>query len=168
MRVLKDILYKVAIESVKGSTAVDIKKIHFDSRLISAQDVFVAIKGETADGHAFIETAVAKGANVIVCEEFPTELTPEVSYIHVKDCREALAVMASNYASSTYENYYETSRKYKTIMPDLTGYPAMDAVSILENLGLQVNLIGQGKVIKQSIKKGSKISNNQRINLISS
>jgi len=74
----------------------------------------------------------------------------------------------SNYASSTYENYYETSRKYKTIMPDLTGYPAMDAVSILENLGLQVNLIGQGKVTKQSIKKGTKISNNQRINLISS
>jgi len=53
-------------------------------------------------------------------------------------------------------------------MPDLTGYPAMDAVSILENLGLQVNLIGQGKVTKQSIKKGTKISNNQRINLISS
>ncbi|AFU69818.1 cell division protein/peptidoglycan transpeptidase FtsI [Psychroflexus torquis ATCC 700755] len=74
----------------------------------------------------------------------------------------------SNYASSTYENYFETSQKYKTIMPDLTGYPAMDAVSILENLGLQVNLIGQGKVIKQSIKKGTKISNNQRINLISS
>ena len=74
----------------------------------------------------------------------------------------------SNFASSSYENYYETSQKYKTIMPDLTGYPAMDAVSILENLGLQVNLIGQGTVIKQSIKKGSKISNNQRINLISS
>jgi cell division protein FtsI (penicillin-binding protein 3) len=74
----------------------------------------------------------------------------------------------SNYASSTYENYYETSQKYKTIMPDLTSYPAMDAVSILENLGLQVNLIGQGKVTKQSIKKGTKISNNQRINLISS
>jgi cell division protein FtsI (penicillin-binding protein 3) len=79
-----------------------------------------------------------------------------------------MEAIPSNYASSTYENYYETSRKYKTIMPDLTGYPAMDAVSILENLGLQVNLIGQGKVIKQSIKKGSKISNNQRINLISS
>ena len=74
----------------------------------------------------------------------------------------------SNFASSSYENYYETSQKYKNIMPDLTGYPAMDAVSILENLGLQVNLIGQGTVIKQSIKKGSKISNNQRINLISS
>ncbi len=79
-----------------------------------------------------------------------------------------MEAIPSNYTSSTYENYYETSRKYKTIMPDLTGYPAMDAVSILENLGLQVNLIGQGKVIKQSIKKGTKISNNQRINLISS
>ena len=74
----------------------------------------------------------------------------------------------SDYASSTYKNYYETSQKYKTIMPDLTGYPAMDAVSILENLGLRVDLIGQGKITKQSIKKGTKISNNQRINLISS
>jgi cell division protein FtsI (penicillin-binding protein 3) len=79
-----------------------------------------------------------------------------------------MEAIPSNYTSSTYENYFETSRKYKTIMPDLTGYPAMDAVSILENLGLQVNLIGQGKVIKQSIKKGTKILNNQRINLISS
>jgi cell division protein FtsI (penicillin-binding protein 3) len=79
-----------------------------------------------------------------------------------------MEAIPSNYASSTYETYYETSQKYKTVMPDLTGYPAMDAVSILENLGLQVNLIGQGKVIKQSIKKGTKILNNQRINLISS
>ena len=55
----------MAIESVTGSTAVGIKKIHFDSRLISVQDVFVAIKGKTADGHAFIETAIAKGATVI-------------------------------------------------------------------------------------------------------
>jgi len=104
LKVLKDILYKVAIESVKGSTAVDIKKIHFDSRLISAQDVFVAIKGKTADGHAYIETAIAKGANVVVCEELPSEVIPEVSYIQVKDCREALAVMASNYYDNPSAN----------------------------------------------------------------
>lgn len=71
-------------------------------------------------------------------------------------------------ASKKYEEYFEVSQKYKTVMPDLTGYPAMDAVSILENLGLKVNLIGQGKVQKQSIKSGTKITNNQRVNLISS
>jgi cell division protein FtsI (penicillin-binding protein 3) len=53
-------------------------------------------------------------------------------------------------------------------MPDITGYPAMDAVSILENLGLKVNLVGNGKVKRQSIKSGTKITNNQRVNLISS
>jgi cell division protein FtsI (penicillin-binding protein 3) len=71
-------------------------------------------------------------------------------------------------ANQSYENYFKVSQNYKTVMPDLTGYPAMDAVSILENLGLKVNLVGNGKVQKQSIKSGTKITNNQRVNLISS
>ncbi|WP_019039049.1 penicillin-binding protein [Psychroflexus tropicus] len=68
----------------------------------------------------------------------------------------------------SYENYYDVSKTYKTVMPDLRGYPAMDAVSILENLGLKVKLVGDGKVVQQSIKKGTKISENQSVNLISS
>jgi cell division protein FtsI (penicillin-binding protein 3) len=74
----------------------------------------------------------------------------------------------SEIVNETYENYFEVSQKYKTVMPDITGYPAMDAVSILENLGLKVNLVGNGKVKRQSIKSGTKITNNQRVNLISS
>jgi len=74
--------------------------------------------------------------------------------------------MQVNMADTSYENYFEVSQKYKTVMPDLTGYPAMDAISILENMGLKVNLIGSGKVIRQSIKKGEKISKHQSINLI--
>lgn len=77
-------------------------------------------------------------------------------------------VMQAEMANANYENYFETSQKYKTVMPDLTGYPAMDAVSILENLGLKVNLVGNGKVQKQSIKGGEKITINQSVNLISS
>jgi len=71
-------------------------------------------------------------------------------------------------ANESYDDYYDLSQKYKTIMPDVTGYPAMDAVSILENLGLKVNLIGFGEVQNQSIKRGTKVRTNQRVNLISS
>ncbi|WP_127844364.1 penicillin-binding protein [Psychroflexus aestuariivivens] len=71
-----------------------------------------------------------------------------------------------NLADSSYEDYFEISKKHQTVMPDLRGYPAMDAVSILENLGMRVKLIGDGKVIKQSVKRGQKINKNQQVNLI--
>ena len=42
-------------------------------------------------------------------------------------------------------------------MPDVTGMPAMDALALLENMGLKVKLIGSGKVISQSIQRGIKV-----------
>ena len=56
-----------------------------------------------------------------------------------------------------YQNYFSTSEKYKTVMPNLKGLPAMDAIAILENMGLQVKIVGQGKVKKQSINRGEKV-----------
>ena len=56
-----------------------------------------------------------------------------------------------------YQNYFSTSEKYKTVMPNLKGLPAMDAIAILENMGLQVKIVGQGKVKKQSISRGEKV-----------
>jgi len=56
-----------------------------------------------------------------------------------------------------YQNYFSTSEKYQTVMPNLTGLPAMDAIAILENMGLQVKIVGQGKVKKQSINRGEKV-----------
>ena len=61
MSQLKDILYKVAIESVHGSTDLTIDKIEFDSRKVSKNDVFVAIKGALSDGHQFIDKAISLG-----------------------------------------------------------------------------------------------------------
>ncbi|MGO1729552.1 MAG: penicillin-binding protein [Flavobacteriaceae bacterium] len=62
--------------------------------------------------------------------------------------------------------YNEIAQKYKTIMPNLVGMPAMDAISILENNGLNVKLFGEGKVVKQSISAGKKIKSKTQINLI--
>ncbi|MFT7251012.1 MAG: UDP-N-acetylmuramoyl-L-alanyl-D-glutamate--2,6-diaminopimelate ligase [Flavobacterium sp.] len=100
MKILKDILYKVAIEAVKGSTDVAINSIDFDSRKISLNDVFVAIRGSVSDGHNFIEKAVNQGAIAVVCEAFPERIINGVTYIQVKNTNEALAFLANNF----YEN----------------------------------------------------------------
>jgi len=55
--VLSDILYKVNIRSVAGSTGVDVNDIQIDSRKVKPGGLFVAVKGGVADGHQFIEKA---------------------------------------------------------------------------------------------------------------
>ncbi len=62
-----------------------------------------------------------------------------------------------------FENYYKTAQTYLTIMPDVKGLPAMDAVALLENMGLKVKLAGTGIVRNQSIDKGIKIKKNQTV-----
>lgn len=51
---LKDLLYKVTINAVSGSTQVDVIDIHFDSRKVALNDVFVAIRGTVTDGHKYL------------------------------------------------------------------------------------------------------------------
>lgn len=97
MIILKDILYKVAIEVVKGSTEMSINKIEFDSRKIVENDVFVAIRGTVSNGHDFIEKAINLGAVAIVCDEIPSVVVSGITYIQVKDTNAALAFMATNY-----------------------------------------------------------------------
>lgn len=104
MKILKDILYKVHIEAVKGTTDVAINNIHFDSRKIELNDVFVAIKGSLSDGHDFIEKALNLGATVIICEDFPTVIVNGVTYIKVQNSNEALAYMAANFYNNPSQN----------------------------------------------------------------
>jgi len=40
-----------------------------DSRAVAAGNVFVALRGETHDGHVYVPSAVARGASVVVVEE---------------------------------------------------------------------------------------------------
>ena len=49
------------------------------------------------------------------------------------------------------------------IIPNVKGMQAMDALMLLERLGLKVQLKGKGKVVRQSIKQGSKVKSNQQI-----
>lgn len=104
MIILKDILYKVAIEVVKGSTEMTINKIEFDSRKIIENDVFVAIRGTVSNGHDFIEKAINLGATVIVCDTLPEVIVTGVTYIQVKDTNTALAFLSANFYGNPSQN----------------------------------------------------------------
>ncbi|XLS29977.1 UDP-N-acetylmuramoyl-L-alanyl-D-glutamate--2,6-diaminopimelate ligase [Flavobacteriaceae bacterium M23B6Z8] len=104
MKLLKDILYKVHINSVIGSTGIAVNQVHFDSRQVSLDDVFVAITGGSFDGHNFIEGAVHQGAIAIVCEKIPENTVNGITYVEVSDTKHALAVMAANFYDNPSKN----------------------------------------------------------------
>lgn len=143
MKILKDILYKVAIEAVKGSTDIAINSIDFDSRKISLNDVFVAIRGSVSDGHDFIEKAVNQGAVTVVCEEFPEIIVNGVTYIQVKNTNEALAFLANNF----YDN---PSSKLRLV--GITGTNGKTTVASLlyqlfKKAGYKVGLLSTVKIV---------------------
>ena len=102
--ILKEIIYKVAIEAVKGSTDIAINKMDFDSRNIVANDVFVAIRGTISNGHDYIEKAINLGATAIICDTIPENTSAGTTYIQVKDTNKALAFMAANYFENPSQN----------------------------------------------------------------
>jgi len=97
MAVLQDILYKVQLKQVYGNTAVEVNDIQIDSRSISKGSVFVAITGEQANGHNFIDKSIESGASVVVCEIMPSNFFENVTYILVENSHEAVAYMAHNF-----------------------------------------------------------------------
>ena len=64
----------------------------------------------------------------------------------------------------SYTKYYERKNSDNKV-PNVKGLPAMDAVALLENLGLTVKVIGKGKVKSQSLEKGQNFSKNQVITI---
>lgn len=108
MTKLQDILYRVHLKQVKGSTDITVSGIQIDSRKLETANVFVAIKGVLSDGHMFIEKAIASGATAIVCENMPPSLQDGITYLEVADSQEAVAYMAHQF-------YDEPSLKVKLV-----------------------------------------------------
>jgi UDP-N-acetylmuramoyl-L-alanyl-D-glutamate--2,6-diaminopimelate ligase len=103
MKALKDILYKVSLQSTAGSTDLDVKSLAFDSRKVENGTVFIATKGTQSDGHDFIDQAIDQGAIAIVCEQLPINLKSDITYVEVKNSSEALGIMAANFYDNPSE-----------------------------------------------------------------
>jgi UDP-N-acetylmuramoyl-L-alanyl-D-glutamate--2,6-diaminopimelate ligase len=100
---LQQLLYKVNITKVVGTTHIELNDIAFDSKKIKESSLFVAIKGTQSDGHNYIQQTIEAGATVIVLEDMPTDLDENITYVQVEDSNIALGIIAANFYDNPSE-----------------------------------------------------------------
>lgn len=103
---LKQLTIKIQSSKVIGNADIDIKNIHFDSRLVDNDTLFFATKGTAVDGHDFIDAAIEKGAKAIVCENLPQNIVDNICYLKVENSLEALG-----HAANAWYDYPSTKLK---------------------------------------------------------
>lgn len=96
MKRVKDIIAEIACRVV-GSNEVEVRALTLDSRRVEAGTMFFAVVGTATDGHAYIESAIERGAVAVVCQQLPVQLYDEVCYVVVEDTSAAVGQMASNF-----------------------------------------------------------------------
>jgi UDP-N-acetylmuramoyl-L-alanyl-D-glutamate--2,6-diaminopimelate ligase len=87
-----------ASTQVNGDTTRLVTAITIDSRAVTPGALFVALRGERADGHAYVGQAISKGAIAIVVEAAHQPHVPaHVTVVHVPDTRRALSALAAGF-----------------------------------------------------------------------
>jgi len=141
---LTELINNIKVIQVAGDVQrKEISKIVYDSREVSANSIFVAIKGFNTDGHNFIIDAINKGAEAVILEN--NSAVPEEIFIHrnvtkilVKDTRIALAELSKGF-------YKDPSSKISLI--GITGTNGKTTTSwliknILDFSGIKSGIIG--------------------------
>ncbi len=115
---------------------IEIRNIHFHSKFVEKNDLFIAISGFNQDGHQYIQEAIERGATVVVGER---NLPPlKVPYIRVQDARVALGKIASVFygnPSQTHKMIGITGTNGKTTTAHMIHH-------ILQSTGQSCSLIG--------------------------
>lgn len=96
---LSNLICALEAPVVFGADHVDITSIQSDSRRVVSNSLFVAVRGTAVDGHAYMDSAIEKGAAAIVCEEVPAFLEGKSTFIVVKDSAAALGKLVSRWYS---------------------------------------------------------------------
>ena len=90
---LRNLIIALNASQLLGADNVNITNIQSDSRRVEKGSLFVAVRGTVVDGHAYIESAIEKGASAIVCEEIPVDMEGKCVFVVVKDSSEALGIL---------------------------------------------------------------------------
>ena len=93
---LTEILQGIEPVATVGLRDLDIASLRYDSRAVTPGDLFVAIRGEKADGNEFVASALARGAVAIV-SELPVPHGFDRTWVQVASARQALALAAANF-----------------------------------------------------------------------
>lgn len=142
---LKDIEY---ISNIKESQLEDIEisDIVYDSRKAVKDSIFVAIKGETVDGHDYIKGAYDKGSRVFIINH-DLEIEDDAIKIIVPDSRRVLSRMSAIFFS-------EPTKKLKVV--GITGTKGKTTISnyiktVLTKSGMNTGVIGTNGVFYNDV-----------------
>ncbi len=150
---IAELLRGLKVKRVSGPLEKEIKGIAYDSRLVKNGYLFVAIKGFSVDGHAYIKDAISRGCVGVVGEKISDlprtkkshgresvvwGLQNKTAFIEVDSSRKALAFLSAAF-------YEEPSKKLSVI--GITGTNGKTTTSyitrnILETWGKKVGLLG--------------------------
>lgn len=127
---------QVTIVEQRGALDRSVTSVTDDSRAVASGSLFVAVKGERADGHRFMAQAVQAGAAAIVAQE-SVELG-SLPFVKVADSRKALGLIGSRF-------YGDPSARLSMI--GVTGTNGKTTTTylckaLLEGIGRHVGLIG--------------------------
>ena len=135
---LNELVKSIPGAEIKGTTALEITNLAYDSRKISDQGLFVAIRGHKDDGHRFIDQAILNGARAVVVEEEGWPVPSSVTRIKVKNGRQALSGLSAcffGYPASGLHLIGITGTSGKTTTSYLIE-------SILKTAGFSVGVLG--------------------------
>ena len=99
---LQQLLKGVHILDQKGDKDIDVKGVNIDSRKVGKGEMFIAVRGTAADGHAYIPKAIEQGASVIVCEEVSKQVDGVV-YLIVENSEQVVGQIATNFYGNPTE-----------------------------------------------------------------
>ncbi len=137
MRKLSEILNGVKVIKIVGNSNVLVYKMYIDSRIVTKNSIYVAIRGTQVDGHSFVNDVINAGVKVIVCEKIPSEINNDVTYVEVDNTSVVLGQLADAY-------YEHPSSKLKVI--GVTGTNGKTTIATLlyklfRRLGVRSGLI---------------------------
>ena len=133
---LKELLKDIRVLECTADPELEIESVHYDSRKVTENSLFVAISGFASDGNRFIPMALGKGAVAVVTAKKPEG---EVPYILVDSDRMALAMLGCN--------FYGHPAKAMTMI-GVTGTNGKTSTTLLlkqvleKTIGAKVGLIG--------------------------
>ena len=105
---LKNLIGAIRPIEIIGDTDKNILSLESDSRKVTRDGMFVAVRGVTTDGHKYIPVVASAHVGAIVCEELPASLIQGITYIRVANSADALGHLASEW-------FGNPSRKLKLV-----------------------------------------------------